>query len=177
MIYLCNEKGLVELNLDGTAKIVNPDSLTFHPVGDNSQWWYFRLNTSPFAPSEVYDEVFQEDQGKIEETYKSSRERQIEEDMKFFGEEVLEIQPEKYMDLSFWEINHLGYDENGNEIPLPKNVRVVGRAYNGGAFVIFSKYSAYNNNPGTYDARHNRVSDDDFDLYIMKIVSELAKRN
>ncbi|PIC57026.1 serine/threonine protein kinase [Sporosarcina sp. P12(2017)] len=169
-----NEKGLVELNFGGSALIVNPDSFTFHPVGDNPEWWYFRLNTSPFAPSGVY-EVEEDDE--TEKTYKSALNREVAEDMKYYGEELLEIAPGDYIDRSFWDINHLGYNEYGEEIPLPKNARVVSRKYNGGAFVIFPKFSAYNHNPATYDARHNRVSDEKFGIYIKGIVNELAKRS
>ena len=167
-----NEKGLVELDFGGSAKIVNPDSFTFHPVGDNPEWWYFRLNTSPFAPSSVY-EVEDED----EKAYTSVSDGEVAEQMKYYGEEVLEIAPGDYIDRSFWDINHLGYSESGHEIPLPKNARVVTRKYNGGAFVIFPKFSIYNHNPATYDARHNRMSDEQFELYVGEIVNKLAKKS
>lgn len=166
------EKGLEELHFDESVTIVNFDSLTFHPLGDNSEWWYFRLNTSPFAPSGVY-----EIEDETEKTYKSALDREVEEDMKYYGEEVLEIAPGEYIDRSFWDIHHLGYNEYGNEIPLPKNARVITRKYNGGAFVIFPKFSLYNHNPSTYDGRHNRMSNQQFELYIEKIVIELAKKS
>lgn len=166
-----NERGLVELNFGGSAKIVNPVSLTVHTFGDNPEWWYFRLTTSPFAQSSVYKVE------NVEETYKSALNREVAENMKFYGEEVLEIAPSEYIDRSFWDLNHLGYDEDGYEIPLPDSARVVTRKYNGGAFVIFPKFSAYNNVPSTYDARHNRMSDDYFERYIKEIVTELAKRS
>ncbi|MEC0711340.1 hypothetical protein P8886_05165 [Bacillus haynesii] len=79
------------------------------------------------------------------------------------------------MERSYWDLNHLGYDEYGVEIPLPQYARIVTRKFNGGAFVIFPKFSAYNHNPSTYDARHNKMDDYGFKQYISKIVEELNK--
>lgn len=154
------ESGLVELNFDGSAKVVSPESLTFYPIGDNPQWWYYRLNTTIFSPSGVYEGNSFED----------------DDELRFLGEELLEIEPGNYTERSYWDANHLGYDENGREIPLPHNARVVIRANNGGDYVIFPKFSAYNHNPGTYDARHNKMSEDAFEQYIKDIVEELGKR-
>lgn len=167
-----NEKDLVELNFGGSAIIVNPNSLTFNSVGDNPEWWFFRLNTSPFEQSDVYKV---ENEEGFDESYKFDIDKEVAENMKFYGEEVLEIAPAEYIDRSFWDIQHLGYDEYGKEIPLPVDARVVTRKHNGGAFVTFPKFSAYNFNSATYDARHNRVSDEQFAHYIKEIVNELTK--
>jgi hypothetical protein len=164
-----NESGKVELKFGSTCLIVNPESLNFHKIGDNPEWWYFRLETLPFESSGVY-EVNQQ-----EEAFKSASNNEVEWKMRFYGEEVLEIEPGEYMERSYWDLNHLGYDEYGDEIPLPENARVVTRKYNGGAFVIFPKFSAYNHNPSTYDARHNKMDEDGFNQYISKIVEELNK--
>lgn len=88
---------------------------------------------------------------------------------------MLEIGPNQYVDRTYWDMNTLGYDENGNEITLPDHARIVTRKYNGGAFVTFPKYSAYNHNPRTYDGRHNKASNSEFEQYIRKIVEELGK--
>lgn len=165
-----NESGLVELQFDGSPEIVNPESLTFYQFGDNPEWWYFRLNTLPFEPSGIYEIEVEN-----EPTYKSVLEREIEEEMKYIGEELVEITPGQYINRSFWDIGYTGHDEYGNEIPLPPNARVVSRKYNGGAYVIFPKFSAYNNVPSTYDARHNKVSAEQFEQYIKKIVEALEK--
>ncbi|WCH47028.1 serine/threonine protein kinase [Lysinibacillus sp. OF-1] len=155
------EKGLVELNLDGTAKIVNPESLTFHPIGDDPQWWYYRLNTTPFPHSGVYEGISFED----------------DDELKFLGEELLEVEQGNYKERFYWDENHLGHDENGREIPLPDTARIVIRANNGGDYVIFPKFSAYNHNPRTYDARHNKMNGDTFEQYIKNIVQELIMKD
>ncbi|WP_427036540.1 serine/threonine protein kinase [Cytobacillus pseudoceanisediminis] len=170
-----SEQGLLELNFDESAIIVNPESLTFHAVGDDPDWWYFRLNTLPFAKSGVYED-YEDEEEQVEQVFKSSSQQSIEEQMKFYGEEVLEIEPGKYVDRSFWDIDHLGYDHNGNLIPLPKDARVITRKFNGGDFVTFSKYALYNQVPATYDGRHAKVSDEKFHEYIVEIVEGLKRR-
>ena len=168
-----NESGKVELKFGSTSLIVNPESFSLHKIGDNPEWWYFRLDTQPFEPSGVYDKASEDTQEK--EAFKSASNREVDWQMSYYGEEVLEIEPGQYMDRSYWDLNHLGYDEYGDEIPLPEYARVVTRKYNGGAFVIFPKFSAYNHNPSTYDARHNKMGSDGFKQYISKIVEELNK--
>lgn len=170
-----HEKGKLELNFGGSYIIVNPASLSFHPVGDDPDWWYFRLNTLPFEKSGVYEE-FEDEKEQVEKTFKSTIEQSVEEQMRFYGEEVLEIEPAQYIDRSFWDIDHLGYDENGDLIPLPKDARVVTRKFNGGDFVTFSKYSIYNQVSSTYDGRHTKVDDEKFRQYITEIVEELKRR-
>ncbi|MGN7398060.1 serine/threonine protein kinase [Peribacillus frigoritolerans] len=171
-----NENGRAELKFGASYLVVNPESLTFHPVGDNPEWWYFRLNTRPFEASGVYEET-QQEKGATEEIFKSASDKQIEWLMSYSGEELLEIEAGKYIDRSYWDMNHLGYDEQGELIPLPNNARVITRMYNGGAFVIFPKFSLYNQNSSTYDGRHNKVNDEDFHRYISGNVDALAKKN
>lgn len=170
-----DEQGKLELDFGGSYIIVNPESLTFHPVGDDPDWMYFRLNTLPFERSGVYKE-YQEEEEQIEQVFKSEIDRRVEEQMKYSGEEVLEIEPGQYIDRSFWDIQHIGYDENGNEIPLPENARVVTRKFNGGDFVTFSKYSLYNQVSSTYDGRHAQVDDEKFRQYCVEIVEGLKAR-
>ncbi|PFR26494.1 serine/threonine protein kinase [Bacillus cereus] len=172
-----NEEGRVELKFGESAKLVNPESLTFHPVGDNPEWWYFRLNTTPFEPSGVYEESQQEEEDAREEIFKTVSQKQVEWAMSYHGEEVLEIEAGKYVERYFWDINHLGYDEDGNLIPIPDNARVITRKINGGAFVVFPKLSLYNRNTSTYDGRHNKMTDEAFNSYINRIVDELTKSN
>ncbi|MEW4327801.1 serine/threonine protein kinase [Rossellomorea marisflavi] len=167
-----NEQGLAELNFGGSDLLVRPDSLSFHPIGDSPEWWYFRLDTLPFEESGVYEK---QDEDSAEEVFKTASDKELEWIMSYYGEEVLEVEPGKYIDRAYWDINHLGYDENGDEIPLPEHARVVSRMYNGGAFVIFPKLSAYNQVSSTYDARHNKVNDEEFKSYISEIVKELIK--
>lgn len=44
-----------------------------------------------------------------------------------------------------------------------------------GSFVIFSKNSFYNRTTGTYDGRHEKMSGDDFRLYIEKVYEKYKK--
>lgn len=60
---------------------------------------------------------------------------------------------------SCWDQN----EYNGES--LPESARPAGR-YLTGAFVFFSTRSTYNANPGTYDARHNKISEEEFRAYI-----------
>lgn len=169
---MSHEPGLVELNFDGSPKIIKPLSLIFHAVGDNPEWWYFRLETVNFAPTDVYDHNVGI---ATEELIPWSQSNEIAWSMQYTGEELLEVSPGNYMDRNYWMINHIGHDEQGYEIPLPEEARLITRKVNGGAFVIFSKFSPYNFANSTYDARHNRMTDDKFRQYIEEIVDGLEK--
>lgn len=156
---LSHEEGRIELHFGGIVNIVNPESLTFHPIGDNPEWWYFRLNTAPFAASGVYEEP-----------------EEINEELKFYGEEVLEVAPGEYVDRGYRDMGYLGEDEDGKIIPLPKGARGVTRNINGGAFVLFPKLSIYNEVGSSYDGDHNKVTDEDFHKFISEIVNKLEER-
>lgn len=163
-----HERDLIEINMDGATHIVNPKSLTFNRVEDNPEWWYYRLNCLPFSSSGVYEEEEDEDNEDSEKPYKSKRDKDIEELMKFHGEELLEVAPGDYRHRSYWDENHLGYDEYGRTIPLPHDARLVIRMNNGGDLVIFSKYSLYNQVSSTYDGRHNKMSEHEFFNHIVR---------
>ena len=53
-----SEDGRIELNFSGNVLIVNPTKLSFHPIGENPEWWYFRLDTSSFNRSKVYEFIY-----------------------------------------------------------------------------------------------------------------------
>lgn len=170
------EDGKIELGFGSSTIIVKPRSVSFHAVGDNPEWWYFRIDTLPFEQSGVYKQSTREDnEEKLDDRFKSKSDRQVEWQMSFHGEEVLEIGPGSYVDRSHWEMDHLGYDENGDFIPIPKHARIVDRQFPGGAFAIFPKYSKYNQNSSTYDGRHNKGTDIEFNNYIRRIVDALEK--
>ena len=59
-----------------------------------------------------------------------------------------------------------GYYED--DTPLPKNYRTVYR-YLKGSFVIFAKTSIYNEIIGTYDARHSKMTAEEFRKYILNL--------
>jgi serine/threonine-protein kinase len=75
------------------------------------------------------------------------------------SEELTELTPAEYVHRSGWGSGKFqGY-------PLHNGARAVIRLL-GGIFVIFRKDSIYNQDPGTYDARHNSMTADEFHAYI-----------
>lgn len=68
--------------------------------------------------------------------------------------------PGKYIE---WVYGNYGYYENDE--PLPCNYRMITRVLSG-SIVLFSKGSVYNDISGTYDARHNNFTSDEFRKYI-----------
>jgi len=158
--YHSVENDKVELYFEGSPHIVNPTSLSLNVIGENPEWWYFRLNTSSFEPSGVYENKNVEIQ---------------DSELRYYGEEVLEVEPGEYYDRGYWDANHLGYDENGSMISLPRDARVITRKFNGGNYVIFPKYSLYNSTSSTYDARHNKMPEEEFREYIIKVVQGLKQ--
>lgn len=146
------EGGCIELHFGGQVEVVKPQKLTFDSFGDNLEWAYFRLETGEIEPSGVY------------------------ENNSFEYEELTEINPGEYLPRSIWEHGYYGYDENGYEMPLPKGARVISRCFKG-AYVIFAKTSIYNQVPGTYDGRHNKMSSERFRNYIAKSALEDSKKN
>lgn len=147
---ISREEGCIELDLDGLISIVKPSRLIFHSFGDKYEWAYFRLETHELEQTNVYN-------------YKlETREPLVDSDG-------------QYLDVSMWQQNSMGYDANGYNIPLPSSARLVNREFRG-SFVIFAKGSIYNKTPDTYDARHNKVSDEVFKQHIKKVVETIDTR-
>ncbi len=145
------EQGCIELEFGGIIDVVKPKFLKFYSFpGNDLEWAYFRLETGGILPSEVY------------------------EDNTFNYEELTELTPGEYIDRSWMDHGYYGYDQEGNEQPLPETARVVSRVFEG-AYVIFSKGSIYNSVSGTYDGRHNKMSDPDFYEYIKRSAAKAEK--
>ncbi len=132
------EPGCIELDTEGQTVVLRPARLLFESFGTDAQWDYFRLEAAPLDPSGVYDEAGLG-----------------------LDEEVTEIPDVGYVERWHWDENE--YEEKS----LPEGSRVVSR-YFGGAFVIFQKTSFYNRISATYDARHNKMSADEFREYMSK---------
>jgi serine/threonine-protein kinase len=132
------EPGCIEITTNNIATIIRPSRLLFEAFGYDPEWNYFRLEAADLEPSGVY---------------------QLEADTLY--EELTDLGGESYVDRSYWDQNE--YDEH----PLPEESRVVMRFFRG-AFVIFQKTSLYNQLSETYDARHNKMSADEFREYIRK---------
>lgn len=151
--HLCGAKksledGCIELDF-GAMEIVKPISLTFHSFSpEYYEWAYFRLETGGLKPSGIYQNLNHD------------------------YEELTELPPGKYVNRSVWDAGFFGYDESGDEIPLPKGTRVISRLFKG-AYVIFAEASSYNRVSSTYDGRHNKMSSEEFEDYILNIIKRL----
>lgn len=165
------ESGLVEMRfVGGSTKIVNPDYLVFHQVGFNPEWWYFRLITKPFKASGVYAETSSK-----EGMFLSEIEKQVARSMRYAPEEVLEIRDGEYVERAIWDRGHMGYDSDGYQIPIPVGARIVCRQHKGGDYIIFSKFSRFNQVATSDDGSHNEVSDEVFRSFIDSIVKKLSE--
>ncbi|MGE4593854.1 serine/threonine protein kinase [Alcaligenes sp.] len=134
------ESGMIALHIgEKMVELLKPAKLTFESFGNNTSWSYFRLEAAPLEPSGVKNALNSE---------RSS-------------EALTEISPGHYEAYACWEQN----EYNGE--PLPDSARPAAR-YLKGAFVFFSTRSAYNADPSTYDARHNKMSEEQFRAYIAR---------
>ena len=148
------EAGCVDLKYvdSNNVDVVKPMGLSFESFGDDKlEWAYFRLETGGLKPSGVYESVFSETH-----------------------EELTDLGGGHYVDKSVTDQGFYGYDENDYERPLPPEARPVMRYFKG-AFVIVAKTSIYNDDPATYDARHNEMTGEQFRRYIernIKLIDE-----
>lgn len=82
---------------------------------------------------------------------------------------LTELEPLVYTDANCSEYN----DFNGKE--LPKGARTIDRLLVESSFVIFQNTSIYNKVSSTYDARHNKMTTDEFREYIGKAVERILE--
>lgn len=129
--------------------VLKPKLLIFESFPGFSEWSYFRLETEELAPSGVYKSVT---------TY----------------EELLELEPGKYVDRIIYDQGHLGTDEEGRPIALPKGARIVSRQFKG-SYVVFAKASPYNET-NNYRGDHDKYSPDKFRDVIDCIVRDYGKK-
>lgn len=142
-----NEQGFIALKISNKLyDILKPRKLTYESFGVDPQWNYFRLEAEPIEQTGVYGDY----------------------DPIFPYEELVEIEPAHYIERHHWDYN----EYNGED--LSEEAQLVCR-YLEGAFVIFSTRSIYNLVPGTYDGRHNKMTESEFRNYIQRSAS--AHRN
>lgn len=140
------EKGMIELHIgDKNAEILKPAKLSYESFGTDSRWSYFRLEAAPVKPTGIP--------------------RAIDSDGA--AEALTEIAPGEYVPYEHWDAGEY------QDAPLPAMARPVTRFLKG-AFVFFSTRSFYNADPGTYDARHNRMDEESFREYIEKLARKFA---
>ena len=119
--------------------IMKPEVLIYERFPDY-RWNYFLLKLAPLSP--ILGE-FESD----------------------FSEMLVEDSPSHYVSAKAAQYGVYDYDSGE---PLPKGFHVVHR-YVGGSFLIALKSGYYNDIAGTYDSRHNMVSDRDFQKYVMNL--------
>lgn len=137
-VSTAKESGMIALHIgEKNVVILKPAKLTFESFGYDTRWSYFRLEAASVEPSGVQNAL------NLDRTF----------------EAVTEISPGHYESYVCWEYN----DYNGQ--PLPDSARPAAR-YLKGSFVFFSTRSVYNGEPSTYDARHNKMSEEQFRAYI-----------
>lgn len=132
------EPGFIRLEL-GMEFILKPRCLNFEAFGPGSPWNYFRLEAEQVSPTGIPGAVTLDEMEEL----------------------LCELTPGNYVSSS-------SLDEGEHDhAPLPKTARLITRALKG-AFVIFAKRSWYNLVPGTYDARHQLMSAEEFRNYIAR---------
>lgn len=146
-----SEQDCIELLFHSNSVfVVKPRLLIFESFPGFDEWAYFRLETVELCPSSTDDTTAM--------TY----------------EEVMELEPGRYTDRSWYDRGFLGYDENDQMIPLPKGARVVTRQFRG-SFVVFAKASHYNDFD-KYQGIHNGYDSDGFRSEIEQIVAEYGQK-
>ncbi|OWQ42411.1 hypothetical protein CDH05_06215 [Pseudomonas lactis] len=140
---LAPENDMIELQVsDRMFEICCPERLYFESCAGKPEWNYFRLELKPIYPAlDNHAFVYLE-----------------------HSEELTEIAPGVYAPLNAW------FENEYRGRPLSEEARRVTRLSRG-SFVIFSTSSVYNRVSGTYDARHNTMSADEFRAYIQRSAS------
>lgn len=137
--------------------VIKPKILQFENFPGYPSLSYFRIEAAPLLPIEKTNE------GESQRTH----------------EELAEVFPRDYRERWVWDTGYYEHDENGHEIPLPKNARVVVRFLRG-SFVIFAKGSIYNHLKGNYDAynaQHEKMGAKEFRNFIAEIVQEAVSKD
>ncbi len=131
------------------AYVVRPAKLFFEHFSESPWNSFFLLELSPLEPCGVYEPRGED------------------------SEEVLEIEPNRYLDRGYLDEGNLGYDENGNEIRLPESWRIVVRCFEGKCLIV-AKRSYWNLAKRTYDGRHNRMTHEEIREAIQKAIKHLG---
>lgn len=142
------EPGMIELRIGAkVAEILKPAKLTYESFGDDTRWSYFRLEAEHITPTGIPHAV----------------------DSKGEAESLVEITPGEYIPYAHWD------EQTYKGAPLPSTSRPITRFLKG-SFVFFSTRSVYNRVGSTYDARHNKVSEDKFREYIKRSAELSAQK-
>lgn len=153
------EDACIDLRSENSKYRLRPEILTFESFDGDYEWAYFRIDADHLAPTGVYTE--EELAGKARRLGRP-----------VIREALTELSPRHYEPVDIWERGYFGLDEHGEEMPLPENAARVNRYFHG-AFVVFAEASPYNSVPSTYDARHTKMTSEEFRKYIAGAVEAL----
>lgn len=137
---LANEENCICLETEKIFHLVMKPEVLIYERFPDYRWNYFLLKLAPLDP--ILGE-FESD----------------------FCEMLVEDFPSHYVSAKAAQYGVYDYDSGE---PLPKGFLVIHR-YVGGSFLIALKSGYYNDIAGTYDGRHNMVSDQDFQKYVMNL--------
>ncbi|WP_230770806.1 protein kinase domain-containing protein [Sphingomonas sp. Leaf4] len=143
-VTLAAEPGFIRLDA-GLLSVAKPRKLTYEAFGMGARMNYFRLELEDVDPTGTPGAYI-------------SRNGHYEA--------VCEIRPGEYVTPEAWE------NDEYKGSPLPAGAALVSRLLKG-SLVIFSTRSPYNLTTGTYDGRHDKVSEADFRAYIARNVARM----
>ena len=129
-----NEEECLELSFSGSAYICKPKTLDFFSIDESGLWDYFILNLHEMP------KIFKVSTSNIEE--------------------VLEIEPLKYTNRSYYDFGYF----NGNRIDNSK-MRIVSRIISGKIAIFFSA-SPYGDFSDSYDALHEKMTNDELYFFL-----------
>lgn len=149
------EMGCIELDLNGTTHIAKPMRLVFRTTFVEHEWSYFWLETKNLSLTHIegasVDSIGRE----------------------YLTELDAVNRPGHYVTPDAWENSYNPEEGVGSE--LPRNARPVSR-YTNGTFLIVAKTSIYNQTTSTYDGRHDRMSEEEFNSYLLTNASAWANK-
>ena len=128
-----SEHDCLELIAGGVRYICKPKRLDFEHFPERTWNSFFLLETDELEESGVYDSHVDS------------------------SEELLRLPDGAYMDRSCLDMDCIGVDENGAEMPVPQGSNLVVRKLKG-KFLVVAKRSLWNLNRKTYDGRHSQFS-------------------
>ncbi|MGC1496304.1 MAG: protein kinase [Sulfitobacter sp.] len=146
---MAGEDGFIEIDEGLGVCIVKPKKLTYNSIAGSAEWNYLRLEAEQISPTGHYPI-------KDGDIY----------------EYLTELEPGNY---DHPDVAEYRYDRE-EEPALPETTRTVARFLHG-SFVIFSTSSPYNQDPSTYDARHNRSDGASFYEYIKENAKSFRRKD
>ena len=131
-VRLGHEHGTIEFKPKGNAAyLCKPKKMSIHYFDQDPVQSFIYITCERLEPTGTYEH---NDRGQ---------------------EEVVETAPQEYHPRTVWDEGHLGYDENGDAVPLPPESRLALRFLRG-SFMLVGYGSFWNGNPHTYFGEHDK---------------------